>query len=105
MTNFIHEFNNRIFLCSNSIPPTTTVENLLEKQKSTNGKICTDIGFWGGLVPGNVNELKKLLAQGVVGFKCFLFPPSDEYFKNVTEEDVELACKHLKDTNALIAVC
>lgn len=91
-------------LNSNSIPPTTTVENLLVKKKATAGKICVDIGFWAGIVPGNEKELKNLLAEGVVGFKCFLYPPTDEYFMSVTEEEVELALKHLENTNALVAV-
>ncbi|XP_031619102.1 uncharacterized protein LOC116338156 [Contarinia nasturtii] len=96
-------FTSLIDMPLNSIPPTTTVENLLKKQKATIGKICTDVGFWGGLVPGNENELKKLLQAGVVGFKCFLCPLSDEYFNSVTEAEVELAMKHLENTNALVA--
>lgn len=37
----------------NSIPPTTTVENLLIKQKSAQGQCWSDIAFWGGAIPGN----------------------------------------------------
>lgn len=89
---------------SNSIPPTTTVANLLEKQKATVGKICIDLGFWGGIIPGNDKELPKLIEHGVVGFKCFLCPSGVDEFPNVTEEDVELAFKQLEHLNALIAV-
>lgn len=63
-----------------------------------------DVGFWGGIIPGNESELPKLIAQGVVGFKCFLCPSGVDEFPNVTEEDVELAFKQLENLNALIAV-
>ena len=31
-----------------------------------------DVGFWAGVVPGNLGELAALHAAGVLGFKCFL---------------------------------
>lgn len=92
------------YLNRNSIPPTTTVANLLEKQKATVGKICVDVGFWGGIIPGNDKELPKLIEQGVVGFKCFLCPSGVDEFPNVNETDVELAYQQLINLNALIAV-
>ena len=76
----------------NSLPPTTTVENLETKRDAAQGQCHTDIGFWGGVIPGNevsdsvlkedlVNtdkipqqkaHLKPLVHAGVRGFKCFL---------------------------------
>lgn len=91
-------------LYRNSIPPTTTVKNLLEKHKAAAGKICTDVGFWGGIIPGNEHELVPLLSHGVVGFKCFLCPSGVEEFPNVNEMDVELAYQQMENLNALIAV-
>lgn len=88
----------------NSIPPTTTVENLLKKHAAATGKICTDVGFWGGIIPGNEHELKPLLSHGVVGFKCFLCPSGVEEFPNVNETDVELAYQQVANMHALIAV-
>lgn len=90
--------------CRNSIPPTTTVNNLLVKQKAAHGKICVDVGFWGGIVPDNANELPKLIDRGVVGFKCFLCPSGVDEFPNVTEQDVEMAYKALNGWDGLIAV-
>ena len=37
----------------NSIPPTTTVENLEIKRATAVGHCYTDVGFWGGVIPGN----------------------------------------------------
>ena len=37
----------------NSIPPTTTRENLEIKRRAASGQCWTDVGFWGGVIPGN----------------------------------------------------
>lgn len=37
----------------NSIPPTTTVTNLQVKRQAAQGQCWTDVGFWGGVIPGN----------------------------------------------------
>jgi dihydroorotase-like cyclic amidohydrolase len=37
----------------NSLPPTTTVENLEIKRKAAEGQCWADVGFWGGVIPGN----------------------------------------------------
>ena len=37
----------------NSIPPTTTVHNLEAKRAAASGQCFTDVGFWGGVIPGN----------------------------------------------------
>lgn len=89
----------------NSIPPTTTVENLLVKEKAAKGKLHVDVGFWGGIIPGNEKQLKPLLGHGVVGFKCFLCPSGVDEFPNVDKHHIDLAYHELKDSNALIAVC
>src|SRR5713101_3170171 len=56
----------------NSIPATTTLVGLKAKLAATRGKLQVDVGFWGGVVPGNTHELSRLWEVGVVGFKCFL---------------------------------
>lgn len=56
----------------NAIPPTTTVAGLKEKIQTAEGKCWVDVGFYGGIVPGNAGELKALVQQGVRGFKGFL---------------------------------
>jgi allantoinase len=48
----------------NSIPATTTLDGLNEKLKATHGQLHVDVGFWGGVVPGNTSELSKLWEAG-----------------------------------------
>lgn len=56
----------------NAIPPTTTVNGFEEKIAAAQGKCWVDVGFYGGIVPGNEKELKSLVQMGVRGFKGFL---------------------------------
>jgi len=56
----------------NAIPPTTTVENLQLKLDAAKGQCFVDVGFWGGVIPGNEKDLKPLVKEGVKGFKSFL---------------------------------
>ena len=56
----------------NAIPPTTTLAGLHEKVKAAQGQCWVDVGFYGGIVPGNSGELLPLVEAGVRGFKGFL---------------------------------
>lgn len=56
----------------NSTPPTTTVRDFLAKAEAARDRCLVDYGFWGDLVPGNLDELLPLAQAGVLGFKCFL---------------------------------
>lgn len=56
----------------NAIPPTTTVAGLKEKIAAAQGQCWVDVGFWGGIIPGNSDQLLPLVEAGVRGFKGFL---------------------------------
>lgn len=88
----------------NSIPPTTTLAGFEEKLAAAKNKCLVDIGFWGGVVPGNTNELAALLDAGVVGFKCFLIHSGVDEFPNVTEEDLRIALPELTRLGAILIV-
>ncbi|MGC2332235.1 MAG: allantoinase AllB [Candidatus Acidiferrales bacterium] len=79
----------------NSIPATTTVAAFREKLAAAAGKLSVDTGFWGGVVPGNVAELKPLWDAGVFGFKCFLVPSGVDEFACVNEADLRAALPEL----------
>lgn len=87
----------------NSIPPTTTLNNLKTKLNAAKGKVYVDVAFWGGVIPGNQENLQELIEAGVVGFKCFLCPSGVDEFPNVTIEDVEIAMVKLEHTNVVLA--
>ena len=75
----------------NSIPATTTVDALERKRAAARGQCHVDVGFWGGVVPGNHGELDALVDAGVRGFKCFLVPSGVEEFPAVEEADLRRA--------------
>jgi allantoinase len=68
----------------NSIPPTTSTAALATKKEAARGKCTTDVGFWGGAIPGNVADLRSLWEAGVFGFKCFLAESGVEEFPYLT---------------------
>jgi len=56
----------------NAIPPTTTLNGLKEKVRAAEGQCWVDVGFYGGIIPGNADQLLPLVEAGVRGFKGFL---------------------------------
>jgi allantoinase len=73
----------------NCVPSTTTVAALEAKRRAANGKCHVDVAFWGGFVPGSIDDLAALAAAGVAGFKCFLVPTATPEFEYVREPDLE----------------
>jgi allantoinase len=88
----------------NSIPPTTTVEGFKAKLSAAEGQCSVDVGFWGGVVPGNMDELRGLSDAGVLGFKCFLVHSGVDEFPNVTEADLRVAMPLLVQLGAVLIV-
>ncbi|KAI0285463.1 hypothetical protein BGY98DRAFT_946076 [Russula aff. rugulosa BPL654] len=81
----------------NSIPPTTTVENFSAKRSAAREQCWTDVAFWGGVIPGNQDQLGPLVDAGVKGFKCFMIESGVEEFPCVSESDLRPAMSMLKD--------
>ena len=75
----------------NSIPATTSVASLDVKRKAALGACSVDVGFIGGVVPGNTGDLAPLCEAGVLAFKCFLTPSGVPEFEHVTEADLRIA--------------
>lgn len=88
----------------NSIPATTTLAAFRTKLDEARDKCFVDVGFWGGVVPGNTAELAPMLEAGVVGFKCFLVPSGVDEFQHVTETDLREAMPELARLDSLLIV-
>jgi allantoinase len=88
----------------NSIPPTTTREAFAAKRAAATGQCAVDVGFWGGVVPGNAGELAGLIADGVRGFKCFLIDSGVEEFGWVGEAELAPAMAILAGLGAPLLV-
>ena len=81
----------------NCLPVTTTRAALEEKRRVATGQLHVDVGFWGGVIPGNAGELAELAAGGALGCKAFLVHSGIEEFPNATEADLRAAMPLLRD--------
>src|SRR3989441_297837 len=79
----------------NSIPVTTTTPALEQKARAAAGRAAVDYAFWGGVVPGNTDQLAPLARSGVRGFKCFLVPSGIDEFPPVGEAQLRPAMTKL----------
>lgn len=75
----------------NCIPVTTTKAAFMKKLNAVKDKLWVDCGFWGGVIPDNINELDELLSAGVLGVKSFLIDSGIAEFPNVEPKDIRLA--------------
>lgn len=87
-----------------SVPVTTTVDALREKQQVAQGNCEVDVAFWGGVVPGNLGELADLAAAGVRGFKCFLTDSGNPNFPRLKPDDFRTAAARVAAMDAVLLV-
>jgi allantoinase len=88
----------------NSIPPTTTVAGLNRKREVAADQAFVDVGFWGGAIPGNKQDLRPLHDEGVFGFKSFLLHSGVDEFPNLDADELEEDLAELQSFDALMIV-
>jgi allantoinase len=88
----------------NSIPPTIDVDALAVKRAAAEGRVFVDVGFWGGIVPGNGDDLLPLVDAGVFGFKCFLADSGVSEFPPVGADEMERAMSVVARTGVPVLV-
>lgn len=86
----------------NAIPPTTTIENFNIKINAAKGKCWVDVGFWGGLVPDNIDSLRPLINMGVRGFKSFLIESGVEEFPAIKPKHILKAMKQVEGMKTVL---
>ncbi|AGB23518.1 allantoinase [Mycobacterium sp. JS623] len=87
-----------------SEPVTTTVAALRRKREAAQGNCEVDVEFWGGVVPGNLDELADLAAAGVRGFKCFLTDSGNPNFPHLDADEFRRAASRIADIGAVLLV-
>ncbi|MEK5380759.1 allantoinase [Niallia sp. FSL W8-0635] len=88
----------------NSHPPTTTEEAFHQKNEIAKEKSIIDYRLWGGVVPGNLDELEKLARCGVIGFKAFMSNSGIEDFQSADDRTLLLAMKKIAALHSILAV-
>jgi allantoinase len=86
----------------NSIPPTVDVAALETKRVAAARQSAVDVAFWGGAVPGNLDDLEPLHDAGVVGFKCFLLPSGVEEFPPLDADQLRAAMRRIAAFGGLL---
>ena len=89
----------------NSIPVTTSLRALeLKREAFRSEPRRIDVGFWGGVVPGNAEELEPMVRAGALGFKCFLIDSGIEEFRWVGPAELKPAMHELARLGAPLLV-
>lgn len=88
----------------NSVPSTVNRPALDYKQLVAAEQLAVDVGFWGGAVPGNYDDLAGLSADGVFGFKSFLLDSGVDEFPPLDPDQLESYMSELARLDAMMIV-
>jgi allantoinase len=88
----------------NNLPVTTTVEAFDMKLAAMARSAKVDYGLWGGLVPGNLDQLEPLVKRGVMGFKAFMCPSGIDEFPAADERTLRAGMKRIADLDSILLV-
>src|SRR5699024_4742184 len=88
----------------NSLPPTVDVAALETKREVAGPKAFVDIGFWGGAIPGNTDQLRALHEAGVYGFKCFLEDSGVEEFPPLEPAEMQTDMAEIASFDGMLIV-
>lgn len=69
-------------------PPTTTLDAFLLKKKEGEERLRVDFALYGGGVPGNLDEIRKIHNAGAVGFKSMMAASVPGMFEAVTDGEL-----------------
>jgi allantoinase len=87
-----------------SVPVTVTAAALEAKLRAAHGRCHVDVGFWAGVIPGNLGDLADLHRAGVLGFKCFLADTGSDDFPRVSAGEMTEALRQLCDLGSPLLV-
>ena len=88
----------------NAHPPTIDGPSFDAKRAAAGKSSFVDFGLWGGLVPGNLNQLEALHDRGVVGLKAFMCDSGIDDFPRVTMSILREGMKRAADLDLLVAL-
>ncbi len=88
----------------NASPVVTTLSAWHEKVAATEGKLRVDCGFYGGLVPGNIDQIEPMLDAGALGIKAFLVHSGLDEFPAAGETELRAAMPILARRGAPLLV-
>ena len=87
-----------------TIPPTTTLEAFEEKKEVASKKFLVDFALYGGAVPGNIDEIPKMVEAGAIGFKAMMAGSVPGLFEILDDGMLLEAFKVIADCKSVITV-
>jgi allantoinase len=88
----------------NSTPCTVNAKEFDRKREALAKASVTDFGLWGGLIPGNLEEIQELAGRGVVGFKAFMCDSGLPEFPRADDFTLYLGLIFARDLGLIVAV-
>ncbi|GER90330.1 allantoinase [Dictyobacter vulcani] len=88
----------------NAHPPTLDAASFAAKLAAARASSYVDFGLWGGLVPGNLQQLDELAACGVVGFKAFMSNSGIDDFQAVDDATLYWGMERAANLGKIVAV-
>ena len=88
----------------NNVPVTTTVEAFDLKLAAMQRSATVAYGLWGGLVPGNLDQLAPMVERGVMGFKAFMCPSGIDEFPACDERTLREGMKRIAELDSILLV-
>jgi allantoinase len=88
----------------NSLPPVTDAASFARKRAAAERTAHVDFGIWGGLVPGNIEELGPMRDAGAIGFKAFMCDSGVDEFQASDEATLRAGMRRSAELGMLVAV-
>ena len=88
----------------NSLPVTTDVAAFDLKLEAMKRSSKVDFGLWGGLVPGNLNQIEGLVERGVMGFKAFMCPSGIDEFPACDKQTLREGMMRIAELGSILLV-
>ncbi len=88
----------------NSSPPVIDRAAFQKKREIGEAKSRTDFALWGGLIPGNLDEIEPLADCGAIGLKAFMANSGLEEFPWVRPEELRRGMERAAKVGLLVGV-
>ena len=88
----------------NNLPVTTSVDSFDLKLDAMKRSSKVDFGLWGGLVPGNLDQLEGLARRGVMGFKAFMCPSGIDEFPACDKRTLREGMSRIAELGSILLV-
>ena len=88
----------------NSLPPVTDAASLALKRAAAERSSRTDFALWGGLVPGNADQLGPMRDAGAIGFKAFMCSSGVDEFPAADAATLRAGMRRAASLGMIVAV-